>query len=153
MLLLYKRVFTVNTLWFRYCLYGLASTCIIVCIVFFCVIVFSCTPIRGLWDKSLNAKCYELRNVYIAHTALILTIDIAIVAVPMRLVWQTSRRKGPSLAYSCSEVCQCQPSLNGQSHHNRLIVPFSVCVINFIKLPYLARNPGADPLCESNTAY
>lgn len=87
MLLLYKRVFTVNTPWFRYSLYGLASTCIIVCIVFFCVIVFSCAPIRGLWDKSLNAKCYELRNAYIAHTALILTIDIAIVAVPMRLVW------------------------------------------------------------------
>lgn len=86
MLLLYKRVFTVNILWFKYSLYGLASVCIIVSIVFFCVILFSCAPIRGLWDKSLNAKCYELRNVYLAHTAVILAIDIAIVAVPMRLV-------------------------------------------------------------------
>lgn len=87
MLLLYKRVFTVNTPWFRYSLYGLASTCIIIAIIFFCVIIFSCSPVRGLWDKSINAKCYEIRNVYIAHTAMILTIDIAIVVVPMRLVW------------------------------------------------------------------
>lgn len=86
-LLLYKRVFTVNTPWFRYSLYGLALACVIICIVFFCTVVFSCAPIRGLWDKSLDPKCYELRNVYIAHTALILAIDIAIVAVPMRIVW------------------------------------------------------------------
>lgn len=66
---------------------------------------------------------------------------------------QTLRRKGPSLVYFCSEACQCPPSSNGQSYFNWLTFPISVCVINLIKLPYLARDPGADPLCESNTAH
>lgn len=66
---------------------------------------------------------------------------------------QTLRRKGPSLVYFCSEACQCPPSLNGKLHFNWLTFPISVCVINLIKLPYLARNPGPDPLCESNTAH
>lgn len=93
-LFLYKRVFTTNNAWFKYTLYTLGFFSFAVNISVFFGILFSCSPVRFAWDKSINRYCHEVRIVYLSHTALIFVLDICIVVAPMPLVWNLHATAG-----------------------------------------------------------
>lgn len=86
-LYLYKRVFTINNNWFRYTLYILGLLCICVNVSMFLAVLFACTPVNYSWNKMIKGHCFEVRRVYLAHTVLVLVLDIFIVAAPMPIVW------------------------------------------------------------------
>lgn len=93
-LFLYKRVFTTNTPWFKYTLYALGFFSFAINISIFFAIVFSCSPVRLAWDKTIDGHCFEVRLVYVIHTALIFVLDVCIVAAPMPLVWKLHTSTG-----------------------------------------------------------
>jgi hypothetical protein len=85
-LLLYKRIFSLGAPWFRNTYYALLFLVLSVNVPFFFVSVFQCTPVRYAWDKSLDGRCMDARQLYLIHTVLILVLDLLIVGAPMPLV-------------------------------------------------------------------
>ena len=51
------------------------------------VIVFSCRPIAGYWDKTIPAKCIDSNRFYVGITIPNIIFDILTVALPVREVW------------------------------------------------------------------
>lgn len=97
-LFLYNRVFTSNVAWFKYTLYTLGFFTIALNISIFFAIVFSCSPFRYAWEKSISGHCYEVRPLYLAHTVLMFVLDMSIVAAPMPMVWNLHTTPGTKWA-------------------------------------------------------
>lgn len=93
-LLLYKRVFTTNTPWFKYTLFGLGFFTFATNLSFFFAILFACSPVSLAWDKSLDGHCIEVRLVYLIQTILVFVLDVCIIAAPMPLVWNLHTNVG-----------------------------------------------------------
>lgn len=93
-LLLYKRVFTTNTPWFKYTLFGLGFFTFATNLSFFFAILFACNPVSLAWDKSLDGHCIEVRLVYLIQTILVFVLDLCIIAAPMPLVWNLHTNVG-----------------------------------------------------------
>lgn len=57
--------------------------------------IWQCVPIKGAWDKSVDAKCINSNKFWIAYAVLNILTDVMVLALPilpiMRL--QTSRRE------------------------------------------------------------
>lgn len=98
MLFLYKRVFTTSTIWFRNTLYIISFLSISVWISCIPPAIFACTPFAFTWDKTIDGTCFEVRNVYISQTLFTLLLDIAIVAAPMKMVWNLHTNFGTKVA-------------------------------------------------------
>ncbi|MCJ1463353.1 hypothetical protein MMC07_001960 [Pseudocyphellaria aurata] len=134
-LFLYKRVFTTNTAWFRYTLYTLGFLSFGVNISVFFAILFACTPVSLSWDKTVPGHCYEVRPVYLVQTALIFVLDLFIVVAPMPLVWNLHTNLGTKGAVA-----------------GMFLLGGFVCIINLIRIPFLARPAGNDPLWTDTPA-
>lgn len=94
-LLLYKRVFTLYRPWFRIALGVLTFLALTSNLSVLLVIIFGCSPIEKSWKGfAVEGHCVDLRNLYIAHAALSLVVDLSIVVAPIPLVWSlhTNRR-------------------------------------------------------------
>lgn len=53
-------------------------------VVFLFVIGFECTPISGIWDRTIPRKCVNLNAVAVASSVLSIVEDIAILAMPIQ---------------------------------------------------------------------
>lgn len=97
MLFLYRRVFTLLQTWFRYSLIVIAFFSLGSGISMVLANIFACSPIKKAWAWETAAAgdhCISVLNVAIAYSALSLVVDLAIVTVPIPLIWglNTSRR-------------------------------------------------------------
>ncbi|KAJ0290308.1 hypothetical protein CBS470a_003955 [Colletotrichum nupharicola] len=57
-------------------------------LVFTFVIMFECTPIAGIWDRTLIRKCVDLNAVALASAILSIVEDIVILAMPIQQLSQ-----------------------------------------------------------------
>lgn len=97
LLFLYKRIFSLGAAWFRMTYYALLFFVLSINVPIFFVTLFQCTPFRLAWDKSIEGRCINVRQLYLVHTVLILVLDLCIVAAPMphvRRLHTTAGTKG-----------------------------------------------------------
>lgn len=95
LLLLYRRVFTLYRIWFRNTLAVIAFLALTSNLSTALATVFGCSPLRKSWDTYVTGgHCINKLRLYIAHAALSLGVDAAIVIAPLPLVWRlnTDRR-------------------------------------------------------------
>ena len=52
-----------------------------------CVSVFQCNPIAGAWDSTLPVICINLKGSFIGNAVPNILTDIAILALPVHVVW------------------------------------------------------------------
>ena len=62
--------------------------------------VFSCHPISGMWDTSVNSTCVDAVHFYIGVAVPNVATDIAILVLPMRMVWRLQTTLGQNIALS-----------------------------------------------------
>ena len=95
-LLLYKRIF--DTAKFRYranvfiafiCAWWFAETI---------TGVFICRPVAGSWNSTLKAECLSARNYDIAYAIFNITIDVAILTLPMWMIWRIKIKTAQKVA-------------------------------------------------------
>lgn len=97
-LFLYKRIFTTTIRWFTTSLYIIGLICIAICIAFFFSIIFECTPINYAWNKTIKGHCINISARYISADVLNLVVDIALVVLPIPLVWSLQMSVSTKLA-------------------------------------------------------
>ena len=93
--LLYKRVFTFQPKWFRIALAAIAFLALTSNLSTVLAVIFQCSPIRKGWNGEETAgHCLDATRLLIAHSALSFLVDVAVVVVPLPLVWKlpTNRR-------------------------------------------------------------
>lgn len=63
--------------------------------------IFACQPISAAWDKAeIGAHCIDITRLAIAHAALTLVVDMAIVIAPLPLIWGLSTKRNTKVAVS-----------------------------------------------------
>lgn len=87
-LLLYKRVITLYRIWFRDTLAVIAFLALKSNLSTVLAIIFQCSPISRGWDNRVKGgHCIKALYLYVAHAALSLVVDVAIVVTPLPLIW------------------------------------------------------------------
>lgn len=87
-LLLYKRVFTFHLKWFRIALGVIAFLALTSNLSTVLAVIFQCSPIRKGWNwRETAGHCLDATRLFVAHAALSLLVDVAVVVVPLPLVW------------------------------------------------------------------
>ncbi|KAH8901235.1 hypothetical protein GQ53DRAFT_674412 [Thozetella sp. PMI_491] len=98
-LVLYGRVFN-RTRWFKLAIragiifmFGHGA-------IFIMVIIFQCTPVAAVWDRSLAGKCLNVNAVGYVGAVLAVVEDIVLIVLPMPELWklQLEGRKRVSIA-------------------------------------------------------
>jgi len=51
------------------------------------VSIFSCNPVRGFWDFTVPSTCINTRNFYMGNSAPIITMDVVILSLPIKNIW------------------------------------------------------------------
>lgn len=89
----YIRVFGVSTM-FKSACYGLITMITLFWVSGFFSLIFSCTPISRSWDISESGTCLPYRPYCASVGVLHVLFDLAIVALPMPMIWhlQVNRR-------------------------------------------------------------
>ena len=148
-LFLYKRIFTTTIRWFKISLYVIGFVSILICIAFFFSILFACTPLSFAWNKSIpGGHCINIKARYVSADVLNLATDIAIVVIPIPLVWRLQMNVGTKLAVVGMFL------LGGLLVSPWLLQSFdqltvgSVIIINLIRLPQLLDIGVSDLTCK-----
>ena len=98
-LFFYRRVFTLHRQWFRNTLAVIAFLALTTNISMVLANVFACQPISAAWDKAeIGAHCIDITRLAIAHAALTLVADMAIVITPLPLVWGLNTKRSTKVA-------------------------------------------------------
>ncbi|KAJ6045710.1 hypothetical protein N7499_003626 [Penicillium canescens] len=84
-LLMYARIFP--TRGFRITAIILGSIVIGWVVAIICVSVFQCTPIAKAWNPTLSGACINLKGSFIGNAVPNILTDIAILALPVHVVW------------------------------------------------------------------
>lgn len=84
--------------------------------------IFLCWPIAKNWDKTITGSCGSTIQAYEAFGIINLTIDLAIVVLPMPLLWGLQLPVAKKIALT---------AIFG--------IGFSICVISAIRVVFLAR--------------
>ncbi|KAL4944958.1 hypothetical protein BDV06DRAFT_219765 [Aspergillus oleicola] len=85
-LLLYSRIFPTRA--FRIASYVLGGIAIAWSIAIVCVSIFQCTPVAKTWNSTLPGTCIDLRGMFIGNAVPNIITDIAILSLPVRVVWK-----------------------------------------------------------------
>ena len=83
LLFLFKRLFSLGAAWFRVTYFVLLFFVVTINVPIFFITLFQCKPFRYAYDKSLDGRCIDIRQLYTIHTALILALDIGIAIAPL----------------------------------------------------------------------
>ncbi|KAG4430068.1 hypothetical protein IFR05_014441 [Cadophora sp. M221] len=61
--------------------------------------VFICNPIAAYWDRASypQSTCLDMRAIYLADTVMSTTTDLAVLVIPIPLVWGAKLSKGKKL--------------------------------------------------------
>ncbi|KAJ6035303.1 uncharacterized protein N7446_010062 [Penicillium canescens] len=84
-LLMYARIFP--TRGFRIAAIILGSIVIGWAVAIICVSVFQCAPIAKAWNPTLSGTCIDLKGSFIGNAVPNILTDIAILALPVHVVW------------------------------------------------------------------
>ncbi|KAJ6038829.1 hypothetical protein N7499_003728 [Penicillium canescens] len=84
-LLMYARIFP--TRGFRIAAIILGSIVIGWVVAIICVSVFQCTPLAKAWNPTLSGTCINLKGSFIGNAVPNILTDIAILALPVHVVW------------------------------------------------------------------
>lgn len=99
-LLLYRRIFTGKL--FTQINYSLGAILIIWCVVMEILGIINCLPINAYWDPSVNGKCLSFRDYSIGYAALNIFTDIAILILPMPMIWRLQLPTFQKVALTCN---------------------------------------------------
>ncbi|KAM0328160.1 hypothetical protein ACHAQA_005567 [Verticillium albo-atrum] len=80
-LILYWRIFTAR--WFRIAIWCSVTFLVTHGLLFLLLIIFQCTPVPGIWDKSLDAKCLNVTAIGWAGAVFSILEDIFILVLPI----------------------------------------------------------------------
>ena len=64
------------------------------------VSIFSCDPIRGYWDLTIPSKCIATREFFLGNSIPNITMDVLILALPVRKVWDLQMPRQRKIAVS-----------------------------------------------------
>jgi hypothetical protein len=67
-------------------------------IAFFFAIMFQCAPVALLWNKNLNGKCIELRDIIFPGAILSILEDVAILVLPVPCLSTLNVGKGKKIS-------------------------------------------------------
>lgn len=116
LLLLYQRVFTLQLKWFRIALAVIAFLALTSNLSTVFAVIFQCSPIKKGWNRRETAgRCINATRLFIAHAALSLLVDVAIVAVPLPLVWHLHTNRRTKAAVSGMVLLGSLSVLNSQA--------------------------------------
>lgn len=73
--------------WFRKALLGLAMFILAWYIITFFCGVFTCIPIRALWDVTVKGRCIHYGQVTLAFGVCNIVTDFIMLGLPLPLVW------------------------------------------------------------------
>lgn len=61
--------------------------------------VFICNPIAAYWDRASypHSTCLDMRAIYLADTVMSTTTDLAVLIIPIPLVWGAKLSKGKKM--------------------------------------------------------
>lgn len=104
-LLFYRRVFINHTTstWFRVAWYIITVWCFLWGVSTFIAAVFQCTPVSYLWTQfsgKTKGKCVDFTALLIATAAVNIFTDVAVLVLPMPMVWKMKIEKAQKLAVS-----------------------------------------------------
>lgn len=85
-LLMYSRIFPTRE--FRIAAYILGSIVVSWVIAIIFVSVFQCTPIEKTWNPTIPGTCINLKGSFIGNAIPNILTDIAILSLPVRVVWR-----------------------------------------------------------------
>ncbi|KAL8963927.1 MAG: hypothetical protein Q9183_004840, partial [Haloplaca sp. 2 TL-2023] len=105
-LLFYRRVFMnqATSRRFRYTWYAILTWTICWCISVFFAAAFQCTPASYFWTKytrKTEGTCMDLNPLLIVTACLNIITDIALLILPMPVVWNLQIDRSQKLAVSC----------------------------------------------------
>ena len=86
LLLLYRRIFPNRK--FHIAVYILIAINVLWCLAFFFRGIWNCVPIRGFWDASVSARCWNFKSSTIAYAVTNLSTDVLVLALPVRTIWR-----------------------------------------------------------------
>ncbi|WQF76254.1 hypothetical protein CDEST_01268 [Colletotrichum destructivum] len=88
---LYLRIFV--TRWSRMVVIGLLVSLVFQHFLFLFLVLFQCTPIRMIWDRSVAGSCLNITTIGYAGAALTLTYDFILIILPMPQLLKLNIRK------------------------------------------------------------
>ncbi|OHW90990.1 CFEM domain containing integral membrane protein [Colletotrichum incanum] len=92
---LYLRIFV--TRWSRLVVIGLLVSLVFQHFLFLFLVIFQCTPIQLIWDRSIAGSCLNITAIGYAGAALTLTYDFILIVLPMPQLLKLSTRKRKKL--------------------------------------------------------
>ena len=51
------------------------------------VSIFSCNPVRGFWDITVEATCVDTRHFYLGSSVPNISMDVIILLLPIKNIW------------------------------------------------------------------
>jgi hypothetical protein len=96
LLFFYHRVFPSR----RFAFYVRILGCIVIAwwFSFSIVIVFSCNPVQGFWDRTIEAKCLNEHAISYSVTGVELLTNIAMLVLPVPWLWNLYLPRSKKLA-------------------------------------------------------
>ncbi|RGP63505.1 hypothetical protein FSPOR_8558 [Fusarium sporotrichioides] len=80
-ILLYLRLFITRS--FRLCSFGIMGVVVGYSIGGIGATIWQCVPIRGAWDKSVEAKCIDSNKFWVAYAVLNVVTDVMVLGLPI----------------------------------------------------------------------
>ena len=66
----------------------------------FLACALQCRPLRGYWDKSVEAKCFNGNTFFIVNQVFNVIMDFVLLALPLPIIWRLNRTWREKLALS-----------------------------------------------------
>ena len=95
-LLFYKRLFETPT--FRLLTHFVGCLVVGWWISVLLVNIFTCHPISGYWDHSIESTCIHAKSFYMGSSIANIIIDAVILALPVHMVWGLHTSKAQKIA-------------------------------------------------------
>ena len=97
-LLFYQRLFTTPK--FLLATRVLGAICVAWWFAVVIIQIFSCRPVQGLWDTSLDAKCVDPTFYFIGVAVPNIVTDMVILSLPIQMVWRLHTSLAQKIALS-----------------------------------------------------
>lgn len=94
--------------------------------VIFLICALQCRPLRGYWDKSVDAKCIDGTTYFIVNQTFNVVMDFVILGLPLPIIWRLKRSWQDKLAlsfvFTVGGLCVPSSSLSPNSANHRQCV-------------------------------
>ena len=59
--------------------------------------IFQCSPIKGVWDTTIEAKCIQIKLVWIVTGSMNVLTDVLLLCTPIPLLWKLQMPRAAKL--------------------------------------------------------